>query len=525
MNILRFILMGIVCMIFVLPLKGCAVEEGANGPLKALAVERFDEYGGIKSIKGTATGFFHTEKIGDRWLFVTPDGNGFWSIGVDLVSDFPNDGHDELNRSYMDNIVAKYGDKGEWSRQTAQKLVDWKFNSVGAGSSSYVDPIGMYWRPPTLPKIAKAYKIKMGFYSSIKDGVANILEGAGAGGYFPDVYDPRFATRCDIEASTSVHTPKGDIVALAAQPWVLGYYTDEELRGFGKKTRHIHLGFAAGAAAATTYTKQAWRDYLQVKYGTLVALNAAYNTSYTEWGSNGSTGVLDETGRNLGHDRLGHQTNANIREDQFAFMFELSTVYFKTVHDALRKYRPNHLILGPMMSTWDSAPWDEILLAAAPYVDVFGVSDLADHQEIYELTGKPTMMYTGWRTAEPDSPIASACGAPAAGLCGNSQEERAQNYRDLLFTLRNIKASDGSYPVVGAHWWKYSDNGVDYWMEKRNFGFVTKKDNAYDGVEARIQTGRDARGFDVGGEVGDYGDFISGVIRANQEIMYDIANE
>ena len=199
----------------------------------------------------------------------------------------------------------------------------------------------------------------MGFYSAWKDGVQNILENAGAGGFFPDVFDPLFAARCDIEASLSVHTPKDDVAALAAQPWVLGNYTDEELRGFGKKTRHIHLGWAGAAAPATTFTKQAWADYLLAKYGDLATLNAVYGTSYTIWGTDGSTGVLDEDGANLGDWKQGHRINVDIREDVYAFMFIIAEKYFKTTHDALRKYRPDHLILGPMMSTWDSVPWDE----------------------------------------------------------------------------------------------------------------------------------------------------------------------
>jgi hypothetical protein len=36
-----------------------------------------DKYGGLTGIKGEATGFFHTEKIDDRYWLVTPEGNAF----------------------------------------------------------------------------------------------------------------------------------------------------------------------------------------------------------------------------------------------------------------------------------------------------------------------------------------------------------------------------------------------------------------------------------------------------------------
>jgi len=33
-------------------------------------------------VRGDATGFFHTQKIDDRWWLVTPEGNGFFGIGL-----------------------------------------------------------------------------------------------------------------------------------------------------------------------------------------------------------------------------------------------------------------------------------------------------------------------------------------------------------------------------------------------------------------------------------------------------------
>ena len=44
--------------------------------------EDLDGYGGFTDIKGEKTGFFHTQKIDDRWWLVTPDGHGFFGIGL-----------------------------------------------------------------------------------------------------------------------------------------------------------------------------------------------------------------------------------------------------------------------------------------------------------------------------------------------------------------------------------------------------------------------------------------------------------
>jgi hypothetical protein len=41
-----------------------------------------DTYGGFTDVKGEKTGFFHTQKIDDRWWLVTPEANGFFGIGL-----------------------------------------------------------------------------------------------------------------------------------------------------------------------------------------------------------------------------------------------------------------------------------------------------------------------------------------------------------------------------------------------------------------------------------------------------------
>jgi hypothetical protein len=263
---------------------------------------------------------------------------------------------------------------------------------------------------------------------------------------------------------------------------------------------------------------------LQGRYGTLAVLNAAYGTSYTEWGTNGSTGVLDETG--LG-DYLTGSPNPTIKADQDVFLYQIARKYFEVTTTAFRTYRPNFLILGPMFSTWYTAPRDEVMDAAKDLIDVFGVGGAADHEYIYNYTGKPILVYTTWVTAEPDSPLLTPCVSVPQGYdkCRDTQEERGELYRERLIEWKDKAAAGGDRYVVGIQWWKWSDNGPDYWLEQQNFGFVSIKDNAYDGVEARIATGTDSNGYAVGGEIANYGNYIGTVISANQQVMFELANE
>ena len=77
---------------------------------------------------------------------------------------------------------------------------------------------------------------------------------------------------------------------------------------------------------------------------------------------------------------------------------DLATQYYKVTHDAIRRYDPNHLILGDRYNA--QRPWaKEVLLAAKPYVDVmsfqhFGAPDVikSDLDTFAELTGMPVLL-------------------------------------------------------------------------------------------------------------------------------------
>ena len=69
-------------------------------------------------------------------------------------------------------------------------------------------------------------------------------------------------------------------------------------------------------------------------------------------------------------DRLG---TAAGRKD----LTELATAYYKTTHDAIRRYDPHHLILGDRYEA-NAALAMEIVNAAKPYVDVLSFQDFRD---------------------------------------------------------------------------------------------------------------------------------------------------
>ena len=101
-----------------------------------------------------------------------------------------------------------------------------------------------------------------------------------------------------------------------------------------------------------------------------------------------------------------------------------------------------------------------------------------------------------------------------------TQEQRGQLYYDFVNNAAKLN-SNGDYFTVGLDFWSWSDNNWSHssYHEIENYGLVTTKDNAYDGFEAKSKTGVDTYGFPVGGEPGDYGNFLSKVAEAN-ELLY-----
>ena len=79
----------------------------------------------------------------------------------------------------------------------------------------------------------------------------------------------------------------------------------------------------------------------------------------------------------------------------------------------------------------------------------------------------------------------------------------------------NAQGSDGDHYVIGLDWWELVDNPG----EGINWGLVSRLDNAYDGQQAIVALGLDPWGFKIGGEVGNYGDFLSSVTAANANLV------
>ena len=526
--------------------------------------QTLDQYGGYTSLpspKG-GTGYFRVEKFGNRWLFVTPTGNAFWMRGVFAVT-IPDD--------RFVNWLAKYGidqygtdAHRRWANQATQRLQQWGFNTL----AEYLDAYALPTLPGNvnLPFMAMVrpswYGLKnQGGYAP--DAFKDLLDCLDStytgyrGGNTPDVFDPNF----DAYVAGLVPSTNGGLNdpywnRLATSPWAVGITVDEtdDLYGFGPGPEvpagrlHSHTGWFAIAVNPTkasstkwgiasyanpkVYTKYQLQSFLQARHGTIAALNAAWGSNYSTWDSAGGygvgTGFLDENGRNtawLGNtDGTLVNASAGVTTDLDDFLYQYAAKYASIVTARVKQYAPNNLVMGPAsLNGWGGLTRKPILQAFGQYFDVInggaGSQTVVDKVALY-AGDKPMVTWEGY-TANPDSslyayPQFTTSDQVAEQVSFSTQALRGQNYVSRVnFLLSTVAASTGTSPIVGLKFWGFNDS----WGEKLNWGLVSLRDNAYDGLEAIIATGTNAWGYSTGGEDSNYGDFLSGVVLANRSVV------
>ncbi len=158
---------------------------------------------------------------------------------------------------------------------------------------------------------------------------------------------------------------------------------------------------------------------------------------------------------------------------------KLATQYYKTIHDAIRRYDPNHLIFGDRYEANAPIAW-EVIEAALPYVDVLSFQDFRDPvnhlAEWHEKTGKPVLLADAarikWQTqpgeftpndgswyAETLTELSKNPGCIGFHLCGAYQRNKARRY-GLLDEMENPD-TENLDPMIAAN------RAIQKWVEEQ----------------------------------------------------------
>lgn len=375
----------------------------------------YDRYGGVETIKGARTGRFHVERLGEKWWIVTPDGNGFLSKGVCHIS-YTADQAPSLGHSPYGRVTeAKYGSAEAWAKATAERMRSWGLNTVGA------------WSSPEMNRQNLAY-------APILNIAASVEKDLWLKGGVVDVFAPAF-----IEGARKLAAER--CAPLKDDPWLLGYFTDNELR-WGPDWRS---------------KESLLESFLKMPSGAPGRLKAE--------------ALMKERG----------QASEPSDEDKAAFLRMVSEQYFKVCSEAIRAADPNHMVIGCRFAGY--AP-QAVLEGMRAYVDIVSYNDYSVNPPAWNLdrltkiTGRPFMI-TEFSFKARDSGLPNTKGA---GLPVDTQTDRANGFERYVTAI--IKRPD----CVGYQWFEWCDEPKEgrFDGENSNYGLVRIDDTPWEILTKRI---------------------------------------
>lgn len=426
-----------------------------------------DRFGGwAGGPKREATGWFRTEEIDGKWWLITPEGTLFLSIGMDCVGTWertfvtgrdswfewlPGEEESAFQPFYADvsnahsgaeaiggkgrtfsfysaNLVRKYGDDWarRWRESAYRRLQAWGFNTIANWSQEDV------LRNSPMP-----YVVSSGVW-----GVRPVEGGTGYWSKMMDVFAPEFPERAE---NAFIHVARSH----AENPLCIGYFVDNELAWEGVRNGILE-------SPADQPARQELIRRLEEQYGTIEALNKAWNTKTASW---------DDL-------RTPRPASTAANKDLDDFLYAFAQRYFETLRDACRRHTPNQLYLGCRFA---GPPPDPVTRACAGYADI--VSFNLYYQKIPldqwtgpEALGKPVIIgefHFG----------ALDRGMFHTGLVATAdQNDRAMHYQRYLRSIADHPA------FVGCHWFQYIDEPITgRWFDGENYniGFVDVTDTPY----------------------------------------------
>ena len=423
-----------------------------------------DRYGGRLDVRLQATGWFHTQKAKGRWWLVTPEGHGFFSLGVNTVKaddtrtyvqgraymfrDLPPDrgawaafygtgdnrnaqqgagagrccDHGQWFDFYAANLYRVDGSDwlAAWRKRTLARLQAWGFNTIAN------------WSDPALGAL---HKLPYTRELDIRGDFGTVATGYDWWGRMPDPFDPRFAPAADAAAARAARGVRDD-------PWLLGYFADNELSwsAYGPEGRWaLAMGTLHGAARSAA--KQAFIADLKKKYGTPDKLAAAWGITLASWDA------LDATNFPAPAPSAAHPA---IAADYSAWLTRYASRFFRTVAEAIHRHDPHHLYLGSRFAV--KTP--EAVAACARYCDVVSFNIYADvPQHGFDAAAmrkldKPVLISEFHFGSDDRGPFGKGVVSVA------SEAQRGQAY------ARYLQAAAGDPEIVGTHWFEYVDEPV-----------------------------------------------------------------
>jgi len=391
------------------------------------------------SFKGKE-GFFRVGKTRQgQWWFITPDGQPFYYKGVCAVNRAGTmGGRRALPGPYAATVDRKYNyaqSPDAFVQSSLKTLRDHGFNALGAWATEeffnrgmpFTEIIEFFKEGPFLPSTDQ------------RQGL-------------PDIFDPQWMINADrkVRALCSPLRESKDLV---------GYFTDNEI-GFGKiEDGEFNPGFQGGQfdmsllrlvlgmdSSKAAY-KEAWKFVLSRHDNSFRKLSAAWKVS-----------IPDAEEMKVLNTMKARILGDAYEEDAASFSKMYAERYFQIAQQLIRRYDPNHLIMG---CRFGGPPPTYVLDAMKPYTDVVSANNyqpiLYDRYDtVYKHTGLPLLIgEISWNTD------------PFKQLPFASETSRPLGVKERMFragsnTLQRTAMHDG---IIGFTWYRWvspASTGQDY---------------------------------------------------------------
>ncbi len=444
----------------------------------AKTVSKYDVYGGIANagFTGRATGFFHTERIGERTYIIDPLGNPYFALGMNTV----DLGFTDNQKNYA---IAAYGSEQAYYENITGELKETGVNLVYDSSGGKILEV-----EEGIPAVV-GLSVVLPYMNSIGAGRNNFSNGF-ANNDTMNVFDPDFERVTKKNVAKTI-TEGG----YADNPYVFGYTSDNEL--------------ASG------------NDIL-LRYLTLDPSEPVNSFSYAvAW-----TWLARRTGNPCPTiDTLCTLENYPQINDEF-----LSFVYarfYGVTREAIEAVDSNHMYLGSRINgtLYTCEPYHRV---AGYYLDIITANLYGGLNPVnttitgfYRNAGIPFIVTEFFAKGSDaiDANGYTLANSTGAGIVVRTQQDRADYYEHYALAMLESKA------CVGWSWYCFRDNDQSVFTSNGTNRLIML-DCSY-GVGAKANTFMDVDSGEIltAEEVGEYTVVYKGAdIHSNQNINKGLYN-
>lgn len=449
------------------------VPRGAQG-LESTALDRF---GGLKSVRFDASGYFRIEKT-DRWWFVTPDGNAFLSFGLN----HPNE--DYIKQDYNVEFwkkefgvqsVSDPGFRDGFVKKVMSDLSKFGMNSLG--THSLKDRFGTL----TVPYVQALFFVKTPYWMKPTEDK------------FVDVFAPAFEQQCNRIVRRVITPRKSD-------PYLLGYtFTDCPILTDGDADGHGQVSYGRAQSDLPTWPRvlrnlghvsQGKRVYVELMRGRYVNIedfNSVYKTKFSSFD--------DLLGSENWSDVLKSDAVDDVVDNR-TFLLKIMDQYYTVACAAIRRVDPNHLILGDILNAQTGTP-DEVVSLVSKHTNLVAYQTYSQYDEHKALldrwsrvSGKP-LYHADTSFCVPYEQMPDPIGA----LCPD-QESRAQRFYESA--SRSLSRPD----VIGWNWCGWMDMWAAWKSDRQHTGLQDPFGRYHEPMpEVMADFGRQLYEYGLGNEV------------------------